>query len=245
MTDKKELRKKLKRANSRLDTLRKKGYGNISVIPLALKQMEIATGETQKKYFKMGRSKTEQDLEKMKTLGITICFSYSGDGKYLTDTRERTDISDELYDEIFSLIARHPEFGCHPMVGACNISKWVENYDWWLDQYKKYFPNDEDFQPSMLEVRNDDWTKENIQDYKNAEIETLVADALYSRDMGLLDSYLEMFNLLSNEVSDDDVRQIKTLAANSKTLGSAIENLTDDEIKEQYKNKARTTKEKI
>ena len=110
-------------------------------------------------------ARLEQDLEKMKTLGITICFSYSGDGKYLTDTRERTDISDELYDEIFSLIARHPEFGCHPMVGACNISKWVENYDWWLDQYKKYFPDDEDFQPSMLEVRNDDWTEENIQDY--------------------------------------------------------------------------------
>ena len=65
MTDKKELRKKIKRANSRLDTLRKKGYENISAIPLALKQMEIATGETQKKYFKMGRSKTEQDLEKI------------------------------------------------------------------------------------------------------------------------------------------------------------------------------------
>ena len=65
MTDKKELRKKLKRANSRLDTLRKKGYGNISAIPLALKQMEIATGEKQKKYFKMGRNKSEQDLEKI------------------------------------------------------------------------------------------------------------------------------------------------------------------------------------
>ena len=65
MIDKKELRKKIKRANSRLDTLRKKGYVNISVIPLALKQMEIATGEKQKKYFKMGRNKTEQDLEKI------------------------------------------------------------------------------------------------------------------------------------------------------------------------------------
>lgn len=65
MTDKKELRKKIKRANSRLDTLRNKGYGNISVIPLALKQMEIATGEAQKKYFKIGRNKTEQELEKI------------------------------------------------------------------------------------------------------------------------------------------------------------------------------------
>lgn len=65
MIDKKELRKKIKRANSRLDTLRKKSYGNISAIPLALKQMEIATGEKQKKYFKMGRNKTEQELEKI------------------------------------------------------------------------------------------------------------------------------------------------------------------------------------
>ena len=65
MIDKKELRKKIKRANSRLDTLRKKGYGNISAISLALKQMEIATGEKQKKYFKMGRNRHEQDLEKI------------------------------------------------------------------------------------------------------------------------------------------------------------------------------------
>ena len=65
MIDKKELRKKIKRANSRLDTLRKKGYGSISAIPLALKQMEIATGEKQQKHFKMGRNKTEQDLEKI------------------------------------------------------------------------------------------------------------------------------------------------------------------------------------
>lgn len=65
MTDKKELRKKIKRANSRLDTLRKKGYGNISAIPLALKQMEIATGDKQKKYFRMGRNKSEKDLEKI------------------------------------------------------------------------------------------------------------------------------------------------------------------------------------
>ena len=65
MIDKKELRKKIKRANSRLDTLRKKGYGSISAIPLALKQMEIATGETQKKYFKTGRNKSEQELEKI------------------------------------------------------------------------------------------------------------------------------------------------------------------------------------
>lgn len=65
MIDKKELRKKIKRANSRLDTLRKKGYGSISAIPLALKQMEIVTGEKQKKYFKMGRNKTEKDLEKI------------------------------------------------------------------------------------------------------------------------------------------------------------------------------------
>lgn len=65
MIDKKELRKKIKRANSRLDTLRKKGYGNISAIPLALKQMEIATGEKQIKYFKMGRNRTDPDLEKI------------------------------------------------------------------------------------------------------------------------------------------------------------------------------------
>lgn len=66
MAASKELKRKISRANKRLRTLRKSGHGNISAIPLALKQMEIATGTKQKKFFKIGRGKkTDKDYEKI------------------------------------------------------------------------------------------------------------------------------------------------------------------------------------
>lgn len=61
-----ELKRKISRANKRLRTLRKTGHGDISAIPLALKQMEIATGTKQKKFFNIGRGKkTDKDYEKI------------------------------------------------------------------------------------------------------------------------------------------------------------------------------------
>ena len=63
-----ELKRKISKANKRLRTLRKSGHGNISAIPLALKQMEIATGTKQKNFFKIGRGKkTDKDYEKIET----------------------------------------------------------------------------------------------------------------------------------------------------------------------------------
>jgi len=54
---------------------------------------------------------------------------------------------------------------------------------------------------------------QNIREFKNAETEMLVNDALYARDMGLLDSYLEMFNQMSDNISDEDVKQLRALAS--------------------------------
>ena len=83
-----------------------------------------------------------------------------------------------------------------------------------------------------------------IRAFKNAETEMLVNDALYARDMGLLDSYLEMFNQMSNNVSDEDVKQLRALASDQRGT-SAIDGLTDDEVKQRYQEKAQTTKAKI
>lgn len=85
---------------------------------------------------------------------------------------------------------------------------------------------------------------QDIREFKNAETEQLVNDALYARDMGLLDSYLEMFNQLADGVSDEDVKQLRALASNQEG-GSAIDGLTNDEVKQRYSEKARTTKSKI
>ena len=85
---------------------------------------------------------------------------------------------------------------------------------------------------------------QDIREFKNAETEQLVNDALYARDIGLLDSYLEMFNQLANGASDEDVKQLRALASNQEG-DSAIDGLTNDEVKQRYQEKARTTKSKI
>ena len=83
-----------------------------------------------------------------------------------------------------------------------------------------------------------------IRAFKNAETEMLVNDALYARDMGLLDSYLEMFNQMADNVSDEDVKQLRALASDQRGT-SAIDGLTDEEVKQRYQEKAQTTKDKI
>ena len=52
-------------------------------------------------------TRLENLIEQYKNdIDLAFGFSYSGDGKYVTDTRERTEVSDELYDTIFSLMKR-------------------------------------------------------------------------------------------------------------------------------------------
>lgn len=83
-----------------------------------------------------------------------------------------------------------------------------------------------------------------IRAFKNAETEMLVNDALYARDMGLLDSYLEMFNQMADNISEEDIKQLRALASDQRGT-SAIDGLTDDEVKQRYQEKAQTTKAKI
>lgn len=99
-------------------------------------------------------------------LNVELVFSYSTDGKYAIDSREKINITDEEFDNTFSFITKYL-WGCHPMISAHNIKNWIQNYDWWLNIYSKYYSDTPDFQPAMLEVRNDEWDETSIQDYLN------------------------------------------------------------------------------
>ena len=99
--------------------------------------------------------------------GISLKFSISVDGKVIEDhSRPYADGSvkdDEFYENMF-LFAAHNNFFFHPMVAACNIKYWKENFIWWENECEKY-----DMDPylavMMLEVRNNDWTDETIKEY--------------------------------------------------------------------------------
>lgn len=103
----------------------------------------------------------------MKKYKINICFSWSTDGLYATGSREKKDLSQEYFDTIMRFCMDF-EVGAHPMVSPENVKYWVKNYDWWIYMINKLNVATDcevDFQPFMLEVRNYNWTDENIEDY--------------------------------------------------------------------------------
>ena len=54
------------------------------------------------------------------------------------------------------------------MISASNIDCAIENYEWWKEVFKTKFKNNfsaNNFLPSYLEVRNNEWTTEKIQKY--------------------------------------------------------------------------------
>ena len=108
-------------------------------------------------------------IEKFKNIGVRLIFSLSLDGKIVEDDVRAFKSenlyglrNDEYYERAFKF-AKKNCFGFHPMVAASSIEKWIENYNWWIEQFKKYKMDISTLM--MLEVRNDDWTKEKIDLY--------------------------------------------------------------------------------
>lgn len=103
---------------------------------------------------------------KLSEIGVAFCLSCSTDGKYATDIREKKELSDEYFDNLMKA-GLATRAGFHPMISYESIDTAIANYDWWLEQFDKYFPDDfeKPYSPMFLEVRNDGWTDENIGKY--------------------------------------------------------------------------------
>ena len=97
---------------------------------------------------------------------IYIHYSLSVDGKYLDNItramKDGTQYDDIFYDRLFTFAAKN-QLLFHPMVSANGIEKWLDNYDWYIENVMKYFDCNEieAFQKIyLLEVRNPDWSAE-------------------------------------------------------------------------------------
>ena len=113
--------------------------------------------------------KIQRYINEFNKLGVRFAFSISVDGAPIeADTRPLNNgvvKTQDFYERLF-LFAQHNNFFFHPMVAAYKIDKWIENYQWWEQMCKEYdMPVDETVM--TLEVRNNDWTPEAIEHYKN------------------------------------------------------------------------------
>lgn len=110
--------------------------------------------------------KVQRYINKFKRINVALCFSISVDGAVVEEVarplNNKQVKTEEFYDRLF-LFANHNNFLFHPMVAACDIDKWIENFQWWEKMCEKYDRSISDIM--TLEVRNNDWTSEKIQQY--------------------------------------------------------------------------------
>lgn len=128
--------------------------------------------------------------------GIPLGFSISVDGK-IVDAEARSGnnssvvYTDEFYDTLVEF-AKYNGFGFHPMVAACDIEKWIDNYEWWKSIMKKH--GLDMGKVMMLEVRNNDWTDEKIAHFLEFE-KYLINDVLKRHDNNIGDACVDCFGI--------------------------------------------------
>lgn len=102
---------------------------------------------------------------KFDEINIKFVLSASIEGKYMKVNRPYKNSSvkdnrdDTYYDKVFKYCSKN-RYGFHPMVYSNNIENWVKNFLWFQDMFKKY--NIPPFALYLLEVRNQEWTSEQI-----------------------------------------------------------------------------------
>lgn len=160
--------------------------------------------------FIFSEKETEEVEYYLNKYGKRIYLSVSVDGKYLdNDTRairNGKQYDDEYYDKLFKFAAKH-DLAFHPMIGPKGIDKWVDNYLWYIDNVSKYFnitKREALFKIYLLEVRNPDWTKEELAELDRF-IEFLVnyTYSFYDDPLDYLENFLKRrgFNFFNSFTS--------------------------------------------
>lgn len=109
--------------------------------------------------------KVEELYNRFRKIGVKLYFSYSTDGKYSTNIREKKEIPDEFFEKVFALCNKY-NWGVHPMLSYENIDQAINNYNWWKKIISKYPYISYTPYPQLLEVRNPGWTEEKIKKYE-------------------------------------------------------------------------------
>lgn len=109
-------------------------------------------------------NKVQEYIDKFKQLKVSLRFSWSHDGYYGIKVREKRELNQEFYNNVFNFL-QYNGLGAHGMISYENIDYAIQNYNWWKNQYNLYLPERNQIMPYLLEVRNDGWTEEKIQKY--------------------------------------------------------------------------------
>ena len=114
-------------------------------------------------------ARVEEYIQKFREVNWELGFSISTDGPSCVDAREQRELSADHFDKLFKWTLKYPRNGFHSIVSASNVKNSIESYQWWREQFEKYYSDCETYDygvlPYWLEARNDEWTPEAISEY--------------------------------------------------------------------------------
>ncbi len=84
-----------------------------------------------------------------------------------------------------------------------------------------------------------------IMGYKNAEMLSIVNDAIYFRDNGMLDLFKGYYEETAQNVSNDTINDLRSQTKDVKTGKSFYDGKSNDEIRQMIQDKSKSTLEKI
>lgn len=84
-----------------------------------------------------------------------------------------------------------------------------------------------------------------VMGYKNAEMLSVVNDAIYFRDNGMLDLFKGYYEETAKNVSDETINNLRSQTKDAKTGKSFYDSKTNDEIRQMIQDKSKSTLEKI
>ena len=111
------------------------------------------------------KDKVRKIVQDLKNLGIRLFLSYSTDGIYSTDVREKKDLKEDYFDNILSF-CEEMDWGIHPMISYEGIDNAIDNYEWFKNKFSHFKINHGSSIPAYLEVRNDGWNETSLKKYQ-------------------------------------------------------------------------------
>lgn len=85
----------------------------------------------------------------------------------------------------------------------------------------------------------------NVMGYKNGEMLSVVNDAIYFRDNGMLDFFKGYYEETANNVSDQTIADLRSQTKDINTGKSFYDGKSDDEIRQMIQDKSKSTLQKI
>lgn len=149
-------------------------------------------------------------------------------------------MDEEFTDKLFKFVDKYRPSGMHPMISPSNVHNSIKNYDWFRKKYHEFFGETYAPIPMFLEVRNDEWTSENIKDLIELE-NHMIQDRLEwcHNDIDLLarhlwgpidtnDHYSRFYynDIINLYIKDDEYLSQKISCSMQETLHIMLNNLS-------------------